>query len=88
MHFNDGQIPAEYTKHLRTKTIFILGMLVLTAGVLIISIGLGPVQISPIDAFKTVLGQSLPKSTHHVSKKPPPAMFSKHGRGLLLGELW
>ncbi|WP_027720448.1 FecCD family ABC transporter permease [Maridesulfovibrio zosterae] len=61
MHFDDGQIPAEYSKHIRRKLIFISGGLILTAAVLIASIGMGPVSISARQALYTLLGQTLSK---------------------------
>lgn len=58
MHFNDGQIPEEYNRHLRVKTLFILAVFILTVIILIISIGLGPVKISPGEVFRSLLGQN------------------------------
>lgn len=61
MHFNDGQVPEEYTRHLRAKTIFIAAGMALTAIALIVSVGLGPVNISANEVLGTLFGQSISK---------------------------
>ncbi len=48
MHFDDGQIPAEYSRHIRQKTFFIAAGLLLAGAMLITSIGMGPgLHLSP-----------------------------------------
>ncbi|WP_163338893.1 iron ABC transporter permease [Desulfopila sp. IMCC35008] len=59
MHFVDGQIPADYTNHIRAKYIFILLGFALAAATLIFSIGTGPVHISAADTLITLLGKSI-----------------------------
>ncbi|OEU68216.1 MAG: iron ABC transporter permease [Desulfovibrio sp. S3730MH75] len=61
MHFDDGQIPVEYAKHIRRKSLFILAGLFLTAAVLITSIGMGPVSISAPEVLTTLFGNSISK---------------------------
>ncbi|SMF26256.1 FecCD family ABC transporter permease [Desulfovibrio gilichinskyi] len=61
MHFNDGQIPPEYAKLIRRKTLFIIAGFVLTAAVLTLSIGMGPVSISIMETLKTLLGETVSK---------------------------
>lgn len=59
MHFVHGQIPADYTDHIRAKYIFILLGFVLAATTLVFSIGTGPVPISAADTLITLLGNSI-----------------------------
>ncbi|WP_320171529.1 iron ABC transporter permease [Maridesulfovibrio sp.] len=61
MHFDDGQIPVEYRRHIRKKILFITGGLVLTALVLVSSIGMGPVTISPLQTMLTLMGETVSK---------------------------
>ncbi|WP_415715419.1 FecCD family ABC transporter permease [Maridesulfovibrio sp.] len=61
MHFDDGQIPAEYSRHIRQKTVFIAAGLLLAGTMLIISIGMGPVSISAPEALLTLLGNTVSK---------------------------
>lgn len=61
MHFDDGQVPAEYSSHIRRKLFFIIGGLVLTAAVLVSSIGMGPVSISAPETLLTLLGETISK---------------------------
>ncbi|WP_432738513.1 FecCD family ABC transporter permease [Maridesulfovibrio sp. FT414] len=61
MHFDDGQIPVEYSRHIRRKVLFISGGLLLTIMVLISSIGMGPVSISPLQALLTMMGETVSK---------------------------
>lgn len=61
MHFNDGQIPPEYAKLIRRKTLFIIAGCIVTAAVLTTSIGMGPVSISIIETIKTLLGETVSK---------------------------
>ena len=61
MHFNNGEIPLEYSTHIRRK----YGFLVLgVVGIVIIflySIGKGPVNISIVDVVKTLSGETVSK---------------------------
>lgn len=61
MHFNNGEIPLEYSTHIRRK----YGFLVLGGvGIVIIflySIGKGPVNISIVDVVKTLSGETVSK---------------------------
>ncbi len=59
MHFSEGQIPAEYSRHIRIKVAFLLSSLFLVGLVLIFSIGMGPVSISPLAALKTLAGETV-----------------------------
>ncbi|CCO22938.1 FecCD family ABC transporter permease [Maridesulfovibrio hydrothermalis] len=59
MHFDDGQVPAEYSKHIRRKLFFIFAGIFLTAAMLIISIGMGPVSISAPETLFTLLGDTI-----------------------------
>lgn len=61
MHFNDGHIPAEYSKYIRTKVTFLLLGLLVTMIFLIFSIGIGPVSISPTEVISTLLGHTVTK---------------------------
>ncbi len=61
MHFNDGQIPPEYAQLIRRKTLFIIAGFVITAAVLTLSIGMGPVSISIMETLKTLLGETISK---------------------------
>ncbi|WP_291330370.1 iron ABC transporter permease [Desulfovibrio sp. UCD-KL4C] len=61
MHFNDGQIPPEYAQLIRRKTLFIIAGCVITAAVLTLSIGMGPVSISTMETLKTLLGETVSK---------------------------
>lgn len=61
MHFDDGQVPVEYSAHIRRKTIFIIAGLLLTVFVLISSVGMGPVRISPLQALLTLMGDTVTK---------------------------
>jgi len=61
MHFDDGQIPAEYSLHIRRKSLFIVAGL-FTAGIMLItSIGMGPVSISGLETLLTLLGDTVSK---------------------------
>jgi iron complex transport system permease protein len=61
MHFHDGEIPAEYSKHIQAKVAFLLLSLLVTAILLIFSIGTGPVSISATDVISTLFGQTVSK---------------------------
>ena len=61
MHFNDGQIPPEYAQLIKRKTLFIIAGCVVTAAVLTLSIGMGPVSISIMETLKTLLGETISK---------------------------
>ncbi len=61
MHFNDGQIPPEYAQLIKRKTLFIIAGCVITAAVLTLSIGMGPVSISIMETLKTLLGETVSK---------------------------
>ena len=61
MHFDDGQIPAEYSLHIRRKSLFIAAGLIFSAVMLIASIGMGPVSISAPEALQTLLGDTISK---------------------------
>lgn len=61
MHFDDGQIPAEYSLHIRQKSIFIAAGLLLAGAMLVASIGMGPVSISAPEALLTLLGDTVSK---------------------------
>ncbi len=59
MHFTDGQIPPEYSRHIRIRVLFLLSSLFITGVVLIFSVGVGPVSISPLAVLKTLLGETI-----------------------------
>jgi iron complex transport system permease protein len=59
MHFDDGQIPVDYCRHIRARLVFLVSGLLLIAIVLICSIGMGPVSISPSVVLKTLAGDSI-----------------------------
>ncbi|WP_319763131.1 iron ABC transporter permease [Maridesulfovibrio sp.] len=61
MHFDDGQIPAEYSRHIRQKSFFLGAGLLLAGTMLIASIGMGPVSISAPEALLTLLGDTVSK---------------------------
>jgi iron complex transport system permease protein len=59
MHFDDGQVPEEYTRYIGRKIAVILaGMGALTA-LLVAGIAMGPVSISPVDVVLTLAGRSV-----------------------------
>lgn len=59
MHFDDGQVPADYSRHIRAKLLFLVSGLLVTAIVLIFSVGMGQVSIAPLDVLKTLIGTSI-----------------------------
>lgn len=59
MHFNNGQIPTEYSQHIKGKYIFLLFGLLIAGTVLVLSIGIGPVSISPQEVLETLLGNTI-----------------------------
>lgn len=59
MHFDDGQIPTDYCRHIRIRITFLVSGLLLAAIVLIFSVGMGPVSISPLDVLKTLSGDTV-----------------------------
>lgn len=61
MHFDDGQIPAEYSLHIRRKFLFIVAGLFTAGMMLITSIGMGPVSISGLETLLTLLGDTVSK---------------------------
>lgn len=61
MHFNDGQIPADYSRHIRGKFLFLAIGLLVTGGVLISSVGMGPIAISPAEVLETLFGDTISK---------------------------
>lgn len=61
MHFNNGQIPEGYSKHIRAKYSFIFLGLLVGATLLVFSVGTGPVSISPRDVITTLVGTSVSK---------------------------
>ncbi len=61
MHFNDGQIPENYTKHIRSKFTFVFSGILLAAFILLFSIGSGPVSISAFDTLRTLAGHTVSK---------------------------
>ncbi|ACS78145.1 FecCD family ABC transporter permease [Maridesulfovibrio salexigens] len=61
MHFDDGQIPAEYSRHIRQKSFFIAAGLLLAGAMLVTSIGMGPVSISAPETLLTLLGDTVSK---------------------------
>ncbi|NDV26127.1 iron ABC transporter permease [Desulfovibrio sp. JC010] len=61
MHFDDGQIPAEYSHHIRQKSLFIAVGIPLAGIMLITSIGMGPVSISGLETLLTLLGDTVSK---------------------------
>ncbi|WP_419781469.1 FecCD family ABC transporter permease [Maridesulfovibrio sp.] len=61
MHFDDGQIPAEYSLHIRRKFLFIVAGLFAAGIMLITSIGMGPVSISGLETLLTLLGDTVSK---------------------------
>ncbi|MFT5701940.1 MAG: iron complex transport system permease protein [Desulforhopalus sp.] len=63
MHFTDGQIPPEYSRHIRGKFLLILAGLLVTGAVLIVSIGLGPISIPPSEVWMTLLGNTISQRT-------------------------
>ena len=61
MHFHEGEIPAEYSKHIRAKVAFLLLALLVTVILLVFSIGTGPVSISATDVISTLFGHTVSK---------------------------
>ncbi len=59
MHFSGGQIPVEYSRHIKVRVAFLLSSLFFVGLVLIFSIGMGPVLISPLEVLKTLSGESI-----------------------------
>ncbi len=59
MHFDHGQIPTEYSRHIQWKFFFLLSLLVGAFMVLITSIGIGPVPISPAEVMDTLFGETV-----------------------------
>jgi iron complex transport system permease protein len=55
MHFADGAIPADYLGYVRKKHLWILGGIVLLFLLLIVSISVGAVSISPYDVFLSLV---------------------------------
>jgi len=55
MHFDHGEISAEYSEYIRKKNVFILLAFILLILVMLISICLGSVQIGFVDVIKTLL---------------------------------
>lgn len=61
MHLNGGQIPVEYSRHIKGKWGFLVLGLLVTIAVLMYSIGKGPVTISILDVVKTLSGTTVSK---------------------------
>ena len=61
MHFHEGEIPAEYSKHIRAKVAFLLLALLVTVILPVFSIGTGPVSISATDVISTLFGHTVSK---------------------------
>jgi len=59
LHFNDGEIPADYLGYVRHKSICILGGATLLSFLFIYSISVGAVSIPPYEVLQTLLGQNV-----------------------------
>ncbi|THB77992.1 MAG: iron ABC transporter permease [Desulfobulbaceae bacterium] len=56
MHFDHGQIPAEYRQYIGRKTLFVLGMSATLAAVLVVAISLGAANISVSSVARSLVG--------------------------------
>ncbi len=56
MHFDHGQVPAEYRQYIGRKTLFILVMTGCLAAVLVVAISFGAANISISSVAKSLLG--------------------------------
>nr|WP_303716836.1 iron ABC transporter permease [Methanoculleus marisnigri] len=59
MHFADGAIPRDYLAYVRKKNLWILGGAVLLFLLLIVSISVGAVSISPYDVFLSLVNGTI-----------------------------
>ncbi|MDO8842466.1 MAG: iron ABC transporter permease, partial [Methanocalculus sp.] len=59
MHFDDGELPQDYLKYTHRKVLWILGGIVTLFFLLILSISVGAVSISPYEVFLTLIGQNV-----------------------------
>lgn len=59
MHFDNGQVPVEYSRHIKRKWGFLAFGVLITLIVLIYSIGKGPVSISMLEVVRTLLGTTV-----------------------------
>jgi iron complex transport system permease protein len=55
MHFDDGQLPEEYTRYTLGKLLFIVSILILLLFAIVASVSSGAVHIKFTDVFKTLL---------------------------------
>lgn len=61
MHFDDGQIPAEYREYIGRKSLFIIGITGSLLAALVVAISLGAAKISVVAVAKTLLGMATSK---------------------------
>lgn len=61
MHFDDGQVPLEYTRYLGRKSAFIAGSILLLAFLLVLSISVGAAGIPISDVVLTLVGKTVSK---------------------------
>jgi len=59
VHFADGALPHDYLRYTYRKWLWILGGIVTLSALLIISISVGAVAISPYEVLMTLLGQNV-----------------------------
>lgn len=61
MHFNDGQIPADYQQYIGQKIGLIIGVAIALLAVLVISVSLGAASLPIGDVLKSLLGMAVSK---------------------------
>jgi iron complex transport system permease protein len=69
MHLEDGSVPVAYTKYIGGKLAFIMAGLILLGMLVVISVSVGSVRISPADVLKTLMFQ-------HVSERLDVMIFN------------
>jgi len=61
MHFTDGQVPLEYTRYIRRKSVLIGGSIVVLAFLLVFSVSMGAADIPLSDVVLTLMGKTISK---------------------------